>query len=929
MKDSTSNNNHATSQGGMTAASNQITGQIGNSIDLDGVDDYFTAPHSSSLDITGNQVTLEAWARIPVGGSAQDSPFIMKADSGNQERYMLGVDGGPDPAPINHRVTTATGHWRYDTGSMITGTWEHVVMVYDGSLGSNPRFFTYMDGNLVSSSNASGNILTASTGVQLGKRVDARWYDGDFDELRISNIARSADWIQTEYNNQSNPSSFYRVGSSSCFLGGFSCNRKITVPQANVSGSTDLSNFPLLIKTDNDCKLRTVANGGSVQNSNGWDIIFTDSGGTTQLAHELVSYDAVTGDLVVWVKIPTLSATSDTDIYMYYGKSDMTCDPSNPAGVWDSNYKGVWHLDETSGTHFDSTTNDNDGTAQGGVNQNATGKIGGADDFDGSNDYVDIGQPANGSLDFMMDSDFCMSAWFKADSATHNMTIVGQRRQSSIALGTFESSADKIYFRIDDSAYHYSDNGITIGDWYQVALCYDYVSGTTGNSYMYVNGVAQSTNPTNTYDAIDSGVPDQWQIGDERRWCPTCGSVGPDELFDGIIDEVRMSNTVRSAGWFTTSYENQRDPSSFYQMSNDTCGGQFGFNFTYCKKVTVDYTQVSGSTDLSDFPLLVNITSNDLKSVANGGRVESDQGDDIIFRTSGCAKLEHEIESYDATTGTLVAWVKITTLSASADTEVYMYYGDSSVECPTENPTAVWDSSYVGVFHLKEDPAGTAPQMRDSTGNGYHASNAGGLISSDQISGKIGGALEFDNASDDYVTVPQSLNITGNAVTAEAWVYSPDWSVGGDSVAINAGGGVNSERFFVGVNSGGTLNTRITTDVGYYRSDAGAVATNDWVYIAVRYDGSTSKGYINGAEAHSKVGSGNLQSTTQNGRIGARFDTRRFSGRIDEIRVSNVARSADWIATEYANQSNPNFYSVGSCFEQTMTQTNAWEEEFQ
>jgi hypothetical protein len=50
-------------------------------------------------------------------------------------------------------------------------------------------------------------------------------------------------------------------------------------------------------------------------------------------------------------------------------------------------------------------------------------------------------------------------------------------------------------------------------------------------------------------------------------------------------------------------------------------------------------------------------------------------------------------------------------------------------------------------------------------------------------------------------------------------------------------------------------------------------------------------------------------------------------GIIDEVRISNVARSADWITTEYNNQSNPNFYSVGSCFEQTMTQE--WVEEVQ
>jgi hypothetical protein len=93
---------------------------------------------------------------------------------------------------------------------------------------------------------------------------------------------------------------------------------------------------------------------------------------------------------------------------------------------------------------------------------------------------------------------------------------------------------------MDDSAYHYSDSGISLDQWTHVALCYDFVSDATteGYSYMYVDGVAQSTNGLNTYNTMD---PDEWRLGDECRWCPTCGSVGPDELFDGIIDEVHTT----------------------------------------------------------------------------------------------------------------------------------------------------------------------------------------------------------------------------------------------------------------------------------------------------------------------------------------------------------------------------------------------------
>jgi Concanavalin A-like lectin/glucanases superfamily/Bacterial Ig-like domain (group 2)/IPT/TIG domain/Glucodextranase, domain B len=45
--------------------------------------------------------------------------------------------------------------------------------------------------------------------------VSGRWLKGALDEVRISSIARSADWIATEYNNQNNPSAFYTIQSTS------------------------------------------------------------------------------------------------------------------------------------------------------------------------------------------------------------------------------------------------------------------------------------------------------------------------------------------------------------------------------------------------------------------------------------------------------------------------------------------------------------------------------------------------------------------------------------------------------------------------------------------------------------------------------------------------------------------------------------------
>jgi len=65
--------------------------------------------------------------------------------------------------------------------------------------------------------------------------------------------------------------------------------------------------------------------------------------------------------------------------------------------------------------------------------------------------------------------------------------------------------------------------------------------------------------------------------------------------------------------------------------------------------------------------------------------------------SSNPTKLDREIESYDAATGTIIIWVKIPTLSYNTDTDIYVYYRNSSVSTSQENITGVWDSNYVGV----------------------------------------------------------------------------------------------------------------------------------------------------------------------------------------------------------------------------------------
>ena len=85
--------------------------------------------------------------------------------------------------------------------------WTHVVLTYDAGLSSDPRKLLYVDGALAASLNANGALISTTDDLLIGKRQNARFFEGNLDELRISNSARSSNYVCTSYTNQANPTS--------------------------------------------------------------------------------------------------------------------------------------------------------------------------------------------------------------------------------------------------------------------------------------------------------------------------------------------------------------------------------------------------------------------------------------------------------------------------------------------------------------------------------------------------------------------------------------------------------------------------------------------------------------------------------------------------------------------------------------------------
>jgi hypothetical protein len=236
-----------------------------------------------------------------------------------------------------------------------------------------------------------------------------------------------------------------------------------------------------------------------------------------------------------------------------------------------------WQLDECQGT----TANDvsgfgNNGTITPGASGNtaagdctsgtsthmwsngATGKINASLDFDGTNDYVDMDDPA--TLDVADGQDFSITGWFNRDTFTTDDTIVAKSNgQSSVDTGYIafiDDDSDKLFFQTSDGTSNFqiiSSLTFTSTGWNHFAIIWD--ENSTTNTTIYINGVPSRTSEgvnINTIGNLTNSL--DFRIGSE---------ADGGEAFDGKIDDLRVYNYALSA-------------SQVRKVMNDNSGVKFG-----------------------------------------------------------------------------------------------------------------------------------------------------------------------------------------------------------------------------------------------------------------------------------------------------------------------------------------------------------------
>ena len=286
-------------------------------------------------------------------------------------------------------------------------------------------------------------------------------------------------------------------------------------------------------------------------------------------------------------------------------------------------------------------------------------------------------------------------------------------------------------------------------------------------------------------------------------------------------------------------------------------------------------------TAVEGFPLLVRLSGDwfDFKSAKAGG-------EDVRFSTSTGEPLAYEIEEWDTANGTASVWVRIPRIEGNARQAIRVHWGKADA-AGESNGKAVFNESngYLSVWHLGD-------VVRDEVGT-LESKDVGTTATT----GIVGKARHFAGKQGVFggEKIPNYPS-ADSAHSTEAWFRAekPNATIIGWG---NEGGGRGSK---VRMQFRSPPHLRVDSDFSDIKGES-RLPMNEWVHVVHTYGEGPRRIYINGkldGEAATKL---DIKSPARLW-LGGWYNNYDFVGDLDEVRVSKVARSADWVRLQFENQ---------------------------
>jgi biopolymer transport protein ExbB len=315
-------------------------------------------------------------------------------------------------------------------------------------------------------------------------------------------------------------------------------------------------------------------------------------------------------------------------------------------------------------------------------------------------------------------------------------------------------------------------------------------------------------------------------------------------------------------------------------------------DWPYRKQITVDASatgaNIAGSPE--NVPILVRLSLGNFQYFNN---LKPDGSDLRAIAADDSTPLKFHIEHFDQQAQIALIWVLVPKLAGGGKTSFYLYYGNENASSGSD-PAGSYDGNQVLVYHF--GPPKGSPQ--DST---HYKSDPTAFNATVNPASLIGAGASFSGSQ--TITVPASATGAlrlgaGQGFTVSAWVRFSAAETSADVVQLSGQG----KELVLGISG--------TQAFARYASGSGApvsvqqtshLTTGDWHHLALTLGGGQLTLYVDGAQAiQAPAQAVDITGTLAVG--GSAAGDSYFTGDMDELEVSDIARSADWIKAAATSQ---------------------------
>jgi hypothetical protein len=298
---------------------------------------------------------------------------------------------------------------------------------------------------------------------------------------------------------------------------------------------------------------------------------------------------------------------------------------------------------------------------------------------------------------------------------------------------------------------------------------------------------------------------------------------------------------------------------------------------------TPDGANLPAEASVENFPVLVRLHQDffDFKQA-------QPHGEDVRFSSQGNA-LPYQIEQWDAANGTASIWVRIPKIQGNVRQEIKIHWGKPDAKSES-NGQAVFNEAngYLSVLHMDErvtDEVGSVETKDIGTtaaagmiGPARHLAGKQGVFCGEKITNFPVGASS--HSTEAWLRAEKS--------NGRALAWGNEHGQGKVVMHFMSPPHVKMECYFSGA------------DV----ASVGRLPMNEWVHIMHTYQKGESRIYVNGELSNSsKTPNAPLAiKTPARFYIGGWYNNYDFVGAIDEVRISKVVRSPEWVKLQHENQ---------------------------